>query len=126
MADDGEMLQRIGPCVSIPAWSRSGAHATKCELFTLPWGSPREAQIEPKSSIKAKLGAFRRLRNCSSVLGVQSREVRNQLLFLLGRSNGMFQRGAVPFAIDRGGLVSALAKVQQDGFGVCGRAQVIV
>jgi hypothetical protein len=126
MADDGEMLQRVGPCVSIPAWSRSGAHATKCELFTFPWGSPREAEIEPKSSIKAKLGAFRRRRNYSSVVGVQSREVRNELLFLLGRSYGMFQRGAVPFAMDRGGLVSALAKVQQGGFGVCGRAHVIV
>jgi len=82
MAHGGRMLQRIGPCVSIPAWYRSGAHATKCELFTFPWGSPREAEIEPESSIKAKLGALRRRGNCSNVLGVASREVLGELRYV--------------------------------------------
>src|SRR5690349_6153139 len=38
---------------------RSFAHATKCQLFTLPWGIPREAQIGPTPD-SSRLGALRR------------------------------------------------------------------
>ena len=41
--------------MSISARPRSGAHATKSQLFTFPWGSPREAQTEPEGPIKAGL-----------------------------------------------------------------------
>jgi len=60
MADGGGMLQRVRLCVSLSAQPRRGAHATDSQLFTFPWGIPREARIEPESSIKAKLGALRR------------------------------------------------------------------
>ena len=59
MADDGGMLQRVSPCVSRSAQSRSVAHATKAQFFTIPWGNPREAQPNPRAD-PAKLGAFRR------------------------------------------------------------------
>lgn len=29
----------------------SAAHSTKSQLFTIPWGNPREAQIEPTQSV---------------------------------------------------------------------------
>jgi hypothetical protein len=69
-----ECSNESDPAMGIPAWSRSGAHATKCELFTFPWGSPRESEIEPESSIKAKLGA--------NVLGVASLEVLGELRYV--------------------------------------------
>lgn len=43
----GRILQRVSPCVSGSAWKRSGAHAMDCQLFTLPWGNPREAEPSP-------------------------------------------------------------------------------
>ena len=55
MADDGRMLQRVRLCVSRSAQPRSGAHATDSQLFTFPWGIPREAETEPESSTKPSL-----------------------------------------------------------------------
>src|SRR5882672_5975244 len=43
----GRTLQRVSPCVSFSALERSGAHATDCQFFTLPWGNPREAEPSP-------------------------------------------------------------------------------
>jgi len=40
-------------------FSSSAAHATKCQLFTFPWGNPREAQIGPKPN-PSQLGALAR------------------------------------------------------------------
>jgi len=60
------MLQRVLLCVSISAQSRSAAHATKSQLFTFPWGNPREAQTEPKGPIKAGLEHSAVEYNCSS------------------------------------------------------------
>src|SRR5947208_3637634 len=55
MRDDGEMLQRVLPCVSTPAQSRSAAHATKCQFITIPWGNPREAKPNPRVRSKPSL-----------------------------------------------------------------------
>src|SRR2546429_8810474 len=55
MVEDGEMLQRVLPCVSTPAQSRSAAHATKCQFITIPWGNPREAKPNPRVRSKPSL-----------------------------------------------------------------------
>jgi len=52
--------------VSISAQSRSAAHATKSQLFTFPWGDPREAQTEHEGPIKAGLEHSAVEYNCSS------------------------------------------------------------
>jgi hypothetical protein len=49
MIDSGRMPQRVSPCVSTSAWKRSEAHATKSQLFQLPWGNPREAKPNPRA-----------------------------------------------------------------------------
>jgi hypothetical protein len=38
--------------------ARSAGHAMNTELFTLPWGIPREDLAEPEGSIVIRLGAF--------------------------------------------------------------------
>ena len=40
---------------------RSAGHATNAELFTLPWGIPREDRAAPEGSTRFRLGAFHRL-----------------------------------------------------------------
>jgi hypothetical protein len=42
MMNSGDPIQRDSPCVSVPAPERSEAHALKCQVFTIPWGNPRE------------------------------------------------------------------------------------
>src|SRR6185312_1905067 len=44
LIDVGEALQLVPLSVSQLCGFRSVAHRTKCQLFTLPWGIPREAQ----------------------------------------------------------------------------------
>ena len=38
--------------------ARSAAHAMNAELFTLPWGIPREELAAPEGSANIQLGAF--------------------------------------------------------------------
>ena len=38
--------------------ARSAAHAMNAELFTLPWGIPREDLAAPEGSTDIRLGAF--------------------------------------------------------------------
>ena len=57
MRDAGRMLQRVLPSVSLSACERSGAHATDFQLFTFPWGNPRDADPSPKAR-SDRLGGF--------------------------------------------------------------------
>ena len=49
IGDNSRVLQRVTLCMSLSAQPRSNAQATDSQLFTFPWGIPREARTSPKA-----------------------------------------------------------------------------